>query len=78
MITRITIGERQGLLRLGDIGHGRLGEEAAAFELPYLNCCSGYWLPTSRMQTKSAGGVVGGDLLDRFAATDRLHDDQLH
>ena len=35
MITRITIGERQGLLRLGDIGHGRLGEEAAAFELQY-------------------------------------------
>ena len=23
-------------------------------------------------------GVVGGDLLDRFAATDRLHDDQWH
>ena len=23
-------------------------------------------------------GVVGGDLLDRFSATDRLHDDQWH
>jgi hypothetical protein len=35
MIAWITIDECQVLLRLGDIGHGSLGEGAAAFELPY-------------------------------------------
>ena len=33
---RISIGELQGLFWLRDLGHGRLGEETAALQLPFL------------------------------------------
>jgi hypothetical protein len=33
---RISIGELQGLFWLRDLGHGGLGEEAPALQLPFL------------------------------------------
>jgi len=39
LLGRSTLGERERLLWLVNLSHGRLGEEAAALQLP-SSCCS--------------------------------------
>ena len=63
----IALRELQHLLRLGDFGHGGLGEEAAAFQLPFL-------LLLQQLAAHQPGdrGVIGEDADDVDAAFDRV------
>ena len=59
------IGEHERLLRLGDLGHGRLGEEAPSLELPFL-----LLLQQLTAYQPGDGGVVGEDADDVGASFD--------
>jgi len=59
------LGERERLLRLRDLGHGGRGEEAAAFQLPFL-----LLLQQLSAHQPGDGGVVWEDADDVAAALD--------